>query len=91
MEKQQSFTYVQLLADTAGLRKQILEKLSLSPSGDLQDRRIAFLAPNGYDYVVTQWAVWAAGVSVFHFVRGRQFGIMRALIADTFRQVQLTQ
>lgn len=59
--KQQSFTYVQLLADAAGLRKRILEELSLTSSGDLEDRRIAFLVPNGYDYVVTQWAVWAAG------------------------------
>ncbi|CAG8071343.1 unnamed protein product [Penicillium salamii] len=59
--KQQSFTYVQLLADAAGLRKRILEELSLTTSGDLEDRRIAFLVPNGYDYVVTQWAVWAAG------------------------------
>ncbi|OQE76796.1 hypothetical protein PENNAL_c0064G02800 [Penicillium nalgiovense] len=57
--KQQSFTFVQLLADAAALRKRILEQLGLS--GDLEERRIAFLVPNGYDYVATQWAVWAAG------------------------------
>ncbi|KAJ5516092.1 hypothetical protein N7527_007652 [Penicillium freii] len=57
--KQQSFTFVQLLADAAALRKRILEQLVLT--GDLQERRIAFLVPNGYDYVATQWAVWAAG------------------------------
>jgi len=56
--KQQSFTYTQLLEDAAGLRKQITEKLGLI---DLEERRIAFLVPNGYDYVVTSWAVWAAG------------------------------
>ncbi|KAJ9252000.1 hypothetical protein C8Q69DRAFT_517918 [Paecilomyces variotii] len=59
--KGESFTYRQLLADTAGLKKLILEKLDLQSSGDLEERRIAFLVPNGYDYVVTQWAVWAAG------------------------------
>jgi acyl-CoA synthetase (AMP-forming)/AMP-acid ligase II len=57
--KQQSFTFVQLLADAAALRKRIIEQLELSD--DLGERRIAFLVPNGYDYVATQWAVWAAG------------------------------
>lgn len=56
--KRQSFTYTQLLEDAAGLRKQIMDQLGL---GDLDERRIAFLVPNGYDYVVTSWAIWAAG------------------------------
>ncbi|RMZ38908.1 hypothetical protein AFCA_006221 [Aspergillus flavus] len=59
--KNQQFTFGQLLADTAALKKQILEQLKLTETGDLQERRIAFLTPNGYDYVVTQWAIWAAG------------------------------
>ncbi|KAE8335608.1 hypothetical protein BDV24DRAFT_169043 [Aspergillus arachidicola] len=59
--KHQQFTFGQLLADTAALKKQILEQLKLTETGDLQERRIAFLTPNGYDYVVTQWAIWAAG------------------------------
>lgn len=58
--KDQSFTYRQLLADTALLKKQILDALRLD-SADLEERRIAFLVPAGYDYVVCQWAVWAAG------------------------------
>ncbi|KAJ5506966.1 AMP-dependent synthetase/ligase [Penicillium expansum] len=57
--KQESFTFVQLLADAAALRKRIIEQLGLNE--DLEERRIAFLVPNGYDYVATQWAVWAAG------------------------------
>lgn len=59
--KGQSFTYRQLLADVSALKKWLLEELGLASTGDLQERRIAFLVPNGYDYVVTQWAVWAAG------------------------------
>ncbi|KNG84422.1 peroxisomal AMP binding enzyme [Aspergillus nomiae NRRL 13137] len=59
--KNQSFTFNQLLADTAALKKQILEQLKLTETGDLEERRVAFLTPNGYDYVVTQWAIWAAG------------------------------
>jgi long-subunit acyl-CoA synthetase (AMP-forming) len=59
--KGQSFTYRQLLADVSAVKKWLLEELDLGLTGDLQERRIAFLIPNGYDYVVTQWAVWAAG------------------------------
>ncbi|KAK2793034.1 hypothetical protein FQN52_002182 [Onygenales sp. PD_12] len=59
--KGQRFTYAQLLADVSVLKKQILETLKLTSPGDLNERRIAFLAPAGYDYVVCQWAVWAAG------------------------------
>ena len=59
--KQQSFTFTQLLEDAASLRDHILEVLELAAVGDLDERRVAFLVPNGYDYVVTQWATWAAG------------------------------
>ncbi|KAL4777107.1 hypothetical protein BDW60DRAFT_223171 [Aspergillus nidulans var. acristatus] len=59
--KAQQFTFAQLLADAAALKKRILEELTLTSTGDLDERRIAFLVPNGYDYVVTQWAVWASG------------------------------
>jgi acyl-CoA synthetase (AMP-forming)/AMP-acid ligase II len=56
--KGEQFTYTQLLVDTAGLKKIILEELRVT---DLEERRVAFLVPNGYDYVVAQWAIWAAG------------------------------
>lgn len=59
--KGQSFTYAQLLADVSTLKKQILRTLKLVLTGDLDERRVAFLTPAGYDYVVCQWAVWAAG------------------------------
>jgi acyl-CoA synthetase (AMP-forming)/AMP-acid ligase II len=59
--KVQQFTFAQLLADAAALKKRILEELTLTSTGDLDERRIAFLVPNGYDYAVTQWAVWASG------------------------------
>lgn len=59
--KGQQFTFGQLLADAAALKKVILEKLDLTEQANLEERRITFLTPNGYDYVVTQWAIWAAG------------------------------
>lgn len=61
MAKGQEFTFGQLLADAGALKQKILEDLGLTETGDLAERRVAFLVPNGYDYVVTQWAVWAAG------------------------------
>lgn len=59
--KDQQFTFAQLLADTATLKQTILKELDLTDAADLKEERVAFLVPNGYDYVVTQWAVWAAG------------------------------
>ncbi|OXV10698.1 hypothetical protein Egran_01541 [Elaphomyces granulatus] len=59
--KGQCFTYRQLLADVAALKSQLLHELHRALTGDLEERRVAFLVPNGYDYVVTQWAIWAAG------------------------------
>ncbi|KAL2827530.1 hypothetical protein BDW59DRAFT_55502 [Aspergillus cavernicola] len=59
--KGQQFTFGQLLTDAAALKQRILGELCLTSKGDLEERRVAFLVPNGYDYVVMQWAVWAAG------------------------------
>jgi acyl-CoA synthetase (AMP-forming)/AMP-acid ligase II len=60
--KQQSFTYRQLLSEVSQLRELLLDAATkASPNTDLAEERIAFLVPAGYDYVVCQWAVWAAG------------------------------
>lgn len=61
ISKEQEFTFRQLLADAAALKKVVLEELGLVGTGSLEERRIAFLTPNGYDYVAIQWAIWAAG------------------------------
>ncbi|RUS32694.1 hypothetical protein BC938DRAFT_474571 [Jimgerdemannia flammicorona] len=49
-------SYQDLVADVARLRLTLLDG-----KDDLNEARIAFLFPNGYSYVVAQWAVWAAG------------------------------
>ncbi|KAJ9649336.1 hypothetical protein H2201_004341 [Coniosporium apollinis] len=59
--KNESFTYTQLLADVSALKKQILDYLNIDSTAGLDEQRVAFLAPAGYDYVVIQWAIWAAG------------------------------
>ncbi|KKZ61435.1 hypothetical protein EMCG_03948 [[Emmonsia] crescens] len=66
--KGQSFTYTQLLTDVSTLKKQILRTLELVLVGDLDERRVAFLTPAGYDYVVCQWAVWAAGGELIYTI-----------------------
>jgi malonyl-CoA/methylmalonyl-CoA synthetase len=52
----ESFTYQNLL-DTS---HQIASSL-LQGSSDLQEQRVAFLIPPGFDYVATQWGIWRAG------------------------------
>ncbi|MCZ6671690.1 MAG: acyl-CoA synthetase [Verrucomicrobia bacterium] len=50
------FTYEELLERSATLAATLL-----IDANDLDEARIAFLAPAGFDYVATQWAIWRAG------------------------------
>ncbi|KAL1930533.1 hypothetical protein VTP01DRAFT_10695 [Rhizomucor pusillus] len=52
------YTYSDLVRGAAALRNVILE---LRNTDDLKEERVAFLCPNGFAYVVSQWAIWAAG------------------------------
>ena len=51
-----TFTYAQLLADSAAVASCLLDG-----ADDLAEARVAFLTPGGYHYVATQWGVWRAG------------------------------
>ena len=51
-----TFTYAQLLSDSAAVASCLLDGES-----DLAEARVAFLTPPGYHYVATQWGVWRAG------------------------------
>src|SRR5690606_27508723 len=33
----------------------------LAGAADLEEARVAFLTPPGFDYVATQWGIWRAG------------------------------
>ena len=46
-----TFTYAQLLADSAAVAACLLDGES-----DLAETRVAFLTPPGYHYAATQWA-----------------------------------
>ncbi|MEC4882395.1 MAG: acyl-CoA synthetase [Scytonema sp. PMC 1070.18] len=51
-----AFTYRDLLR-TSGHMATLL----LQDAEDLQEQRVAFLIPSGFQYVVTQWGIWRAG------------------------------
>lgn len=50
------YTYQHLLDASAGAAAGLL-----AGADDLQENRVAFLAPSGFDYVATQWGIWRAG------------------------------
>ncbi|CAJ0629207.1 13779_t:CDS:10 [Entrophospora sp. SA101] len=59
-------SYNELLLDVIGLKTKLLplsknfhDKDNLK--NDLNEERVAFLCPNGYDYVISLWSIWAAG------------------------------
>ncbi|CAG8846079.1 34580_t:CDS:1, partial [Racocetra persica] len=53
-------SYHHLVSDIVELRKRLLTNADISIE-DLKEARVAFLCPNGYDYVVSQWSIWSAG------------------------------
>ncbi|CED84403.1 Predicted alpha/beta hydrolase BEM46 [Phaffia rhodozyma] len=53
-----SITYTELLKDVSAFKDVLLKNV---PEKDLKEARVAGLLPNGYAWVVAQWATWAAG------------------------------
>ena len=56
ISREGEFTYRQLLERSAKAAACLLEG-----KDELQEARVAFLVPSGFDYVATQWGVWRAG------------------------------
>ncbi|MDJ0727959.1 MAG: acyl-CoA synthetase [Prochloraceae cyanobacterium] len=50
------FTYRDLLETSAQVAACLIED-----SQDLQEQRIAFIVPSGFEYVAIQWGIWRAG------------------------------
>ncbi|MEB3337793.1 MAG: acyl-CoA synthetase, partial [Leptolyngbyaceae bacterium] len=50
------FTYLDLLRVSGQIAAQLLDGAE-----DLQEQRVAFLIPSGFEYVTTQWGIWRAG------------------------------
>ncbi len=51
-----TFTYRELLQTSARIATALLAN-----TPDLQEQRVAFLIPSGFQYVATQWGIWRAG------------------------------
>lgn len=51
-----TFTYHNLLQISAQIATKLLDNMP-----DLQEQRVAFLVPSGFQYVATQWGIWRAG------------------------------
>ncbi|MCU0515568.1 MAG: acyl-CoA synthetase [Oscillatoria sp. Prado101] len=51
-----TFTYGDLLHTSAQIATALLDSAQ-----DLQEQRVAFLIPSGFQYVATQWGIWRAG------------------------------
>ncbi|MEG4321811.1 MULTISPECIES: acyl-CoA synthetase [unclassified Microcoleus] len=51
-----TYTYGDLLHASSQIATNLLENAT-----DLQEQRIAFLIPSGFEYVATQWGIWRAG------------------------------
>jgi malonyl-CoA/methylmalonyl-CoA synthetase len=51
-----AFTYHKLLQISAQIATKLLDNVA-----DLQEQRVAFLIPSGFQYVATQWGIWRAG------------------------------
>ena len=51
-----AFTYQDLLHISSQIATSLLKE-----TADLQEQRVAFLIPPGFEYVATQWGIWRAG------------------------------
>lgn len=52
-----AFTYRDLLHTSSQIATSLLQDAE-----DLQEQRVAFLIPPGFQYAATQWGIWRAGV-----------------------------
>jgi len=56
VETEGAFTYQDLLQTSSKMATALLKDKE-----DLQEQRVAFLIPSGFEYVATQWGIWLAG------------------------------
>lgn len=74
----QSFTYRQLLDKSERIA---LELLNEAP--DLEEARIAFLVPPGFEYTSIQWGIWRAGGIAVPLCEKHPLSSIKYVIEDT--------
>jgi malonyl-CoA/methylmalonyl-CoA synthetase len=57
---ERTYTYRELLETSAQMATLLLQSGS-SALADLQEQRVAFMIPAGFEYVAVQWGIWRAG------------------------------
>jgi malonyl-CoA/methylmalonyl-CoA synthetase len=75
---QENYTYIQLLDASEKLALALLQGNS-----DLNEARIAFLAPPGFAYVCMQWGIWRAGGIAVPLCEKHPLPSMEYVIEDT--------
>ncbi len=73
-----AFTYHNLLQTSAQIATKLLDNIE-----DLQEQRVAFLIPSGFQYVATQWGIWRAGGVAVHLCVGHPKPELDYVIADS--------
>jgi len=58
---ERKYTYQDLLQASAHIAKVLLGATKDLQNQDLQNQRVAFLIPSGFDYVATLWGIWRSG------------------------------
>ncbi|KAJ1993892.1 hypothetical protein H4R33_000461 [Dimargaris cristalligena] len=58
VDAQGEHSYARLQHDITKLRNSLLAQ---TKDHNLKEERVAYLCPNGYHYVPTQWSIWASG------------------------------
>lgn len=72
-----TYSYTRLLADATELAGKLLAKTGPEPGP------VLYLMPSGYDYVMTQWAIWLSGGIAVPVHTAHTAEEIKYLIADT--------
>ncbi|MDH5368074.1 MAG: acyl-CoA synthetase [Cyclobacteriaceae bacterium] len=73
-----SYTYQQLLYISKNIAIELLNGKS-----NLNEERVAFLVPSGFDYVAIQWAIWRAGGIAVPLCDKHPLSSIKYIIDDT--------
>ncbi|MFK8055567.1 MAG: acyl-CoA synthetase [Saprospiraceae bacterium] len=74
----QTFSYQELLDQSAALASTLL-----AGKTDLEEARVAFMVDPGFQYVVTQWAIWRAGGIAVPLCTGYPLNSLAYVIEDS--------
>ncbi len=83
-----SYTYTQLLEASAVIAEMLLTHNNLTVK-DLNEDRVAFLAPSGFEYVAMQWGIWRAGGIAVPLCTVHPTAEMRYVVQDSQASILL--